>query len=370
MKNMWDFKTLDNMDDSLRSDHLAKAEVSHVFYHPLLMRAWMDTYTPLRNLTPITVSATDADGNRALLPLVLWKHSWKQGWVKSIVPVGYSDYDYHDPLFLRKPSETELESFWKELFCFLKPYGADEVLLSDMRTEVTGGGKGWTEKDICPNKNLQGMTSEDDLMAFLSTKQRGDIRRQMRRLGEMGELTLREYGSADEVPEKLWTQFMESHRKKWPNAYKAPGFHRRLLEYCSADGPVHFSALMVGDTPVAWHLGFEFRGVYYYYMPCGNVHYRRQSPVKVHLYLLMVRAINRGCSLFDHLRGDEAYKDGWSDGFTHVCFLREEHPSVGFAAKKSLLKLKDMVKNKRQNTPPGLIGTIETGGEVEQLMAA
>lgn len=368
---MWNFKTIDSIDDSLWLDHLMKAEVSHVFYHPQLMKAWMDTYRPLRDLTPITIVATNSDGNKALLPLVLWKHNWKQGWVRSIVPVGYSDYDYHDPLFMRKPSEAELETFWTELLCFLKPYKADEVALNDMRTEVTGGAGGWKEGDICPNKNLEGMATEEDLLAFFSTNQRGDIRRQMRRLGEMGELTMREYASADEVPEELWTQFMESHRRKWPNAYKAPGFHRRLLDSCSADGPVHFSALMVGDTAVAWHLGFEFRGVYYYYMPCGNADYQRQSPVKVHLYHLMARAIRKGCQNFDHLRGDEAYKDGWSDGFTHVCSLKEEYPSVGLSAKKSLLKLKEIIKNKKQNTPPDrLIFIQKTGGEAEQLMAA
>ena len=367
---MWNFKTIDSIDDSLWLDHLMKAEVSHVFYHPLLMRAWMDTYRPLRDIRPITVVATAGDGNRALLPLVLWRRSWRQGWVRSIVPVGFSDYDYHDPLFLRKPSAEELESFWSELLCFLRPYGADETVLVDMRTEVTGRGDGWTRRDICPNKNLAGMDSEDSLMAFFSTKLRGDIRRQMRRLGETGELTMKEYASADEVPEALWTQFMESHRRKWPQAYKAPGLHRRLLDCCSVDGPVHFSALMAGGTAVAWHLGFEFRGVYYYYMPCGNADYSRQSPVKVHLYHLMARAIGKGCALFDHLRGDEAYKDGWSDGFTHVNTLTERHESIGLAVKTSLLKVKHLVMAMKQNTPPYELNLAqETGSEVEKTAA-
>ncbi len=369
---MWTFDTLDNIDDARWLDFLMKAEVSHVFYHPQIMRVWMDTYRPLRDLTPITIAATGGDGNRALLPLVLWKRSWRQGWVRSVLPVGASDYDYHDPLFLRRPSAEELADFWKGLTDFLKPYGADEIMLSDMRTEVTGGAGGWKEGDICPNKNLEGMDSEDRLMAFFSTKQRGDIRRQTRRLAEMGELTVREYASADEVPEDLWTRFMESHRRKWPRAYKAPGFHRRLLDCCSADGPVHFSALMVGDTPVAWHLGFEFRGVYYYYMPCGNADYRRQSPVKVHLYRLMARAIGKQLAVFDHLRGDEAYKDGWSDGFTHVNTLTVERPSAGFAVKKSLLNIKRMVMTMKQNTPPPyeLNQTPETGSGAVQAMAA
>lgn len=340
---MWKFKRHPEIDNNLWMEQLLKAEVSHVFFHPALMKVWMNTYTPIRSLEPIWLEAQSDGGNIALLPLLLWKRNWRQGFVRSIVPVGYSDYDYHDPLFLHTPTEEELDAFWYELLEYLQPFSADEIVLEGMRTSVIGKSLTWCKGEICPNKDLTSLQTEEQLMEFFSTKQRGDIRRQIRRLSEMGKLTLREFVSGAEVPEKLWEVFMDAHSRKWPNAYKAPGFHKRLLSCCSTSGPVHFSALMVGDTAVAWHLGFEFCGRYYYYMPCGNPDYLRQSPVKVHLYLLMVRAMQRGCKIFDHLRGDEVYKNGWSDGFTYVNTLTAKKSSVSYAMKNILLKSNSLI---------------------------
>ena len=42
--------------------------------------------------------------------------NWKQVFMKSIVSVGYSDYDYHDPLFSKMISDDEKEAFWVDLF--------------------------------------------------------------------------------------------------------------------------------------------------------------------------------------------------------------------------------------------------------------
>ena len=181
-------------------------------------------------------------------------------------------------------------------------------------------------------------------MAFFGTKLRGDIRRQIRRLGEMGTLRFVEYASVKDIPENLFEQFMEAHRQKWPNAYKAPHFHERLVAACGVDGPIHFSVMMLDETPIAWHLGFEYQGVYYYYMPAGNPEYLKQSPVKIHLYHLILRAIEKGYTLYDHLRGDETYKSGWSDGFKYVNDLAVISSSVSSKIKHGILNLKALIR--------------------------
>jgi CelD/BcsL family acetyltransferase involved in cellulose biosynthesis len=181
-------------------------------------------------------------------------------------------------------------------------------------------------------------------MAFLGTKLRGDIRRQIRRLGEMGELRFVEYASVNDVPSGLFELFMEAHRLKWPHAYKAPHFHERLVAACGLNGPIHFSAMMLDDTPIAWHMGFEWQGVYYYYMPAGNPDYLKQSPVKLHLYHLILRAIERGYTLYDHLRCDETYKSGWSDGLQYVNNKTIHSGSVPSKIKHGFLKLKALIR--------------------------
>ena len=227
---------------------------------------------------------------------------------------------------------------------FLKQYNADEILIVGIRTESIDSKHQWQKREICPNLCLTDMNSDDDLLSFFSTKLRGDIRRQIRRLGEMGHLQYVQYGSSDEVPVEIWNQFLEAHSKKWPNAYKAPGFHEKLLKKCALNGPVHFSTLMVDNTPIAWHLGFEYNGVYYYYMPAGNSQYATQSPGKIHLYYLMSKAIRENFRLYDHLRGDETYKSGMSNGCTYVNTLIVTNSSLGSLLKHYVLKLRKIIK--------------------------
>ena len=340
---MWTFFVLEPGVFRQRLEAGMRSADSHVFFHPTLVRVWMDTYSPIRKLSSIPIEARSTSGNSALLPLVLWRRNWRQGFVNSIVPVGYSDYDYHDPLFSHSPSVEELKAFWSELSEFLRQFGADEIRLDGIRSDMVGDSEAWRRDEICPNMDISAFKDGEQLLGSFSTKLRGDIRRQIRRLNEIGELHLVEYASGSEVPEEVWKTFMEFHSRKWPNAYKAPGFHRRLMECCSLDGPVHFSTLMAGDRHVAWHLGFEHNGVYYYYMPCGNPEFSKQSPVKVHLYYLMARAIAKGLTQFDHLRGDETYKEGWSDGSTFVNSLLIENPSVTYNAKKLIIYFKSLI---------------------------
>ena len=348
---MWKFDIIKEWDKVWSEEHLHawnellnQSPTSHVFFHPIVAKIWVDTYMPLRNLTPIFIWGESTNGNRAFLPLVLWRKDWKGAFLHSIIPVGYSDYDYHDPLFVNSPDDDELVAYWEELISQLQIYRADEVLLSGFRDRCVVSNDSWKQGEICPSLDLTKIDSEEALMTFFGTKLRGDIRRQIRRLGEMGTLRFVEYASVKDMPDGLFEQFMEAHRLKWPHAYKAPHFHERLVAACGLNGPIHFSAMMIDDTPIAWHMGFEWQGVYYYYMPAGNPDYLKQSPVKIHLYHLILRAIEKGYTLYDHLRGDETYKSGWSDGLQYVNNKTIHSGSVPSKIKHGILNLKDLIR--------------------------
>lgn len=344
---MWKFYVIKTWDSVWSEEHLSewsnllsKSPTSHVFFHPMVAQIWVDTYMPLRKLTPIFVWGESQDGNKAFLPLVLWKRDWKGAFLRSIIPVGYSDYDYHDPLFLIAPREEVLTSFWNELLRTLEAYNADEILLSGFRDRCVLSDGIWTQGEICPSLDLTNITSEEELLSFLGSNLRGDIRRRMRRLGEMGELHFVEYASFKDIPDGLFEQFMEAHRQKWPHAYKAPHFHEHLVASCGIDSPIHFSVMMLNNQPISWHLGFDFQQGYYYYMPAVNLEYQKLSPGKIHIYHLMLRAIEKGYTLYDHLRGDETYKSGWSDGCQYVNDRIVHSGSVPSRIKHGLIKLK------------------------------
>lgn len=202
----------------------------------------------------------------------------------------------------------------------------------------------WKKGEICPNLDILKLPEEEALMKFFKISLRGDLRRQIRRLTEeLGELALIEYTSFDEIPPETFETFMHHQRLRWPNAYKAPYFHENLLKSGLKAECVHFSVLMAGNTEVAWHLGFEWNGRYYYYMPAGNQKYLKFSPVKVHLFYLVKRAIDRNLEVFDHLRGEENYKQGWSDGHQYVNTLTIIADNPISKIKNRLVNLKNKI---------------------------
>lgn len=273
----WNFEILKQVNGSWPSaamdewHELAEAGVcSHVFFHPAMVKAWLETYKPLRHIKPLMIRADNGD-NVALLPMVLWHRNWKNAFQKAIVPVGYSDFDYHDPLFRNHPSEHSLSEYWDGLIKFIDANFKYDTFTTDGITDsLTAPSQNWQQGEICPLLNLNDIHSEEELMSFFKTSLRGDIRRQMRRLEEIGSLKLTEYHSFDEVPQETFAKFMEQHTLRWPKAYKAPHFHENLLRYGLNAGVVHFSVLSAGEHEIAWHLGFTHRGRFYYYMPAGN----------------------------------------------------------------------------------------------------
>lgn len=318
-------------------------ECSHVFFHPAMVKAWLETYQPLRNIEPFIIRATDGD-NVALMPMVLWHKNWKNAFQKAIVPVGYSDFDYHDPLFLHRPSEQSLAEYWKGLIKFIAANFRYDTFSTDGITDsLTTSNLNWRQGEICPLLNLTDIHSEEELMSFFKTSLRGDIRRQMRRLEEIGSLKLTEYRSFDEIPPETFAKFMEQHTLRWPGAYKAPHFHENLLRHGLDAGVAHFSVLSAGEHEIAWHLGFTHRGRFYYYMPAGNRDFLKHSPTKIHLFFLVRRAVEMGYAVYDHLRGEETYKSGWSNAAQHVNSLTLESEELTSKIKHNILNMRRLI---------------------------
>lgn len=337
---MWKFNISHNWEEAIAECGQIEG---HVFFTPELVKAWVQTYAPLRDIRPVTVTGESKDGNRLALPMVLWRRNWKNAFERWLVPVGYSDFDYHDALLLRPlPS---YDGFWDELLSFLEANVDFDVMTTDGILNP-GTPQDWKEGEICPRLELGDIPDDDALMRFFKTSLRGDIRRQMRRLGELGTVKLKEFHSWEEVPKATFETFMRHHSLRWPNAYKAPHLHENLMKYGLPSGRVHFSVLKAGETEVAWHLGFEHRGRFYYYMPAGHADFRKFSPVKVHLYLLVRRAVENGLDVFDHLRGEENYKDGWSNAYSSLSVKTLYSDNLSSKLKHDLNKLKRLI------TPP------------------
>lgn len=343
---MWSFEIISDWNQGLNlcGEFYNSAPESHVFAHPALLDAWRKTYLPIRNLKPYFVTGVDDCGHRMIMPLTLWHKNWKNALVKALVPVGHSDFDYHNPIFTEPITEVNKECFWSEFSNFISTnISYDYFSIEGITDQLSLEGKKWKKDEICPALNLIDINSEADLFSFFKTSLRGDIRRQIRRLEEIGSLGMKEYSNWEDIPHETFEAFMYNHSLRWPRAYKAPHFHENLLREGLQIGVVHFSVLMAGDTEVAWHLGFEDKGRFYYYMPAGNQEYLKSSPVKVHLFLLVRRAVEKGYKLYDHLRGEENYKSGWSNESQYVNTISSSKDGTMTNLKRILLKSRGII---------------------------
>jgi CelD/BcsL family acetyltransferase involved in cellulose biosynthesis len=312
---------------------------SHVFFHPGLCMAWLETYKAFRNLKPLFCIAK-YEHTTVFLPLVLWKKNWKNAFQKMVIPVGYSDFDYHDPLIVTKNNKTiSYVLFLENLLDELKSK------IHFDKIDINGLKKGdsnlvFEEKDIAPYADISLFSDNEQYLNTLKTKLRGDLRRQIRRLSEQGTLSMVSR-SASNILDVDLSEFLKQHSKRWPNAYKAPRFHENIFKFGLNKGVVHFSELKVNDEIISWHLGFMDDTTFYYYMPATNGRWQKYSPGKVHLLMLVNNAIELKLQVFDHLRGNENYKNGWAQNLQKLYKLEYHSKGLSSKIKKQLIGLKN-----------------------------
>lgn len=287
----------------------------NVFFHPSVLKAWTDACRLIYDMQPVYCIA-EKDGITIFLPLVIWKRNWKNGFVRMLVPAGYPDFDYHDPVVTGRATAEMIESFWAMILNDLSANGQlrfDEALLCGMHR--AGGAHGWREEgDVCPYNDL---TRYPDFPAFfgsLKKSMRKDIERQRKRLMEVGRVSFRVFERHEsEQALAVLPQFLDLHSQRWPQAFKLQGFHEGLVRGALPEGILHFSEIMLDNRTISCHLGFSYQSRFHYYMPVFLDEFGNYSPGKIHLSFLMEEAYRQGLGIFDFLRGTEGYKKEWAN---------------------------------------------------------
>jgi CelD/BcsL family acetyltransferase involved in cellulose biosynthesis len=295
---------------------------AHVFFHPALAKAWIETYLPLRDLHPCFLIAESAD-HTVFLPLVLWHRNWKNAFQWLLIPVGCPDYDYHDPIVVGVKFTFTVDSFWRQFEQELRktsPVKFDRLALDGIRKSLApssinmGNNMNWTRSTVCPWIDLSKFKSPEEFLPSLRTSLRQDLRRQQRRISETGEIQFLVFTEATEVEaQQELSAFLIAHKRRWPMAYKAPHFHELLIKFGLPAKIVHFSTLRINGNALAWHLSFIYRDRIYSYMPAQEEAFGNLSPGKVLLLKCIEDSIARRLNVYDFLRGEESYKSIWTD---------------------------------------------------------
>jgi CelD/BcsL family acetyltransferase involved in cellulose biosynthesis len=322
------------------------SENAHVFFHPAMVRAWVDTYMPIRDIRPMFCIVTQGE-TTIFLPLVLWHKNWKNAFVRSIVPVGYADFDYHDPI-VSGDTLISWELFWNEFFKEVESTWGndfDTIETDGIRKNSIGSSINWQEGEVCPYIDLSPFSSGDEFLQSLKKNLRQDTKRRVRRMEESGECKF-EVFDPDELEAALKTlpDLLHHHTLRWPNAYKAPNFHENLVRALLPAGLLHFSRIILNGKTISWRIGFMYRSKYYSYMPAFDIEYNQFSPGKVHLFYCIEDAIKRDILIYDQLRGAELYKNEWTQTVDAVWTYQQTNTKPISKFKTSLIELKNAVQ--------------------------
>jgi CelD/BcsL family acetyltransferase involved in cellulose biosynthesis len=164
-----------------------------------------------------------------------------------------------------------------------------------------------------------GRSWEEFYKARRSSETRKKERKQLRRLGELGEMRFIDVGDEDEIARTIETLMQQKSkafaRMGVEDLFARPGHRAFWLDVTATlRGVTHVSRLDVGSTIAATSLGLTHRGCYYLVLSSyhdGEV--MRFGPGRAHLHELLRRAIEHDIRDFDFTIGDEPYKRDWAD---------------------------------------------------------
>ncbi|HET9722214.1 MAG TPA: GNAT family N-acetyltransferase [Actinomycetota bacterium] len=154
--------------------------------------------------------------------------------------------------------------------------------------------------------------SYDQYLAGLPSKLRHEIKRKARKLETEGGPYRVSVAQRDTLEEHL-DRFVELHRtSEGPKGvFMQPGmeiFFRRLGEAFLPRGIFNLTFIEVGGEKIAGTIGFRHEGTFYLYNSAFDRAWQHLSPGMVLVAEDIRIAIEAGCSGFDLLKGDYAYK--------------------------------------------------------------
>lgn len=334
-QDVWDSAVVDRWQALIN-----KVDNPHVFATPSLVRAWWLACKNIIEVDPCFLLATSAGGAVVFIPLVIVKHGIRNACLRTLQPAGHAEYDYHDPI-AQGLAADHWPHFWQSFVDEInKRWGGtfERAVLNGLRISPHIGGA--EVSDRSPYISIGHFSSADEFLASLGKSLRGDIRRQLRRLEEVGPVSFRVLQPDETDVALTWlSEILAQHAEKWPNSYKLPGFHAALVREALPAGLLHLSELKVGDAVVSRHLGFFYRRRFYWYMPVYDPTYQTYSPGKLHLYFCAIDAIGKGGEVFDLLRGEEDYKRQWTGQSRELYEVSWRGSSLGSALRLTLVEL-------------------------------
>lgn len=147
----------------------------------------------------------------------------------------------------------------------------------------------------------------DEYIEMLSAKQRHEVRRKLRRLGEAGEIDYDIEGDPRESMELFLRLFRANREDKAAfMTAQMESFFKSIAE-TMAD-TLRLGVLKIDTLPVATVMCFDYRDVVYLYNSAYDARYDSLSVGAISKALCIQNSIQMGRKRFDFLKGAEVYK--------------------------------------------------------------
>jgi CelD/BcsL family acetyltransferase involved in cellulose biosynthesis len=287
---------------------------------------WQQHVGDLRGTRPAIVLGRDAHG---ALVLILPLGIETQGPIRRLTWLGSDLCDYNAPLIARDfwRHVGDFAALWCEAQRLLQSNPRlrfDFVDLQKMAETVDGERNPLLSLSTQRNASSAHVATlsgswDEFYKAKRSSETRKKERKQLRRLGELGDVRFIDVSDKPEIARTIETLMQQKSkafvRMGVEDLFARPGYRAFWLDVAATlRGVTHVSRLDVGATIAATSLGLTHSGCYYLVLSSyhdGEV--MRFGPGRAHLHELLRHAIEHGIRDFDFTIGDEPYKRDWAD---------------------------------------------------------
>jgi CelD/BcsL family acetyltransferase involved in cellulose biosynthesis len=308
------------------AEHAWKTFQNDAYYHSFQQYEWQynwyHEFGQALKIDPYILLVEDeVQGFVLLLPLGIQR---KRG-LHILTWLGGRVTDYHAPLvqkgFAENATPVAFYLIWKQVLQMLPPF--DAIHFKKQPGKIGDQANPFLELNVqkyavCYSTELTSNWNEF-YQYQVKGKIRADSRRQKKRLGEFGKLQFLIAKSPEEI--KLLTDKMiDQKRRRYEETNVADmfadnlfrEFYHRVAEKMVPNGNIHLSALKVGDTFLAIHLGLVSKQRFYYLMPTfeGGA-WRKFSAGRLLMEYLIEWCIQNEIRTFDFTIGAESYKQDW-----------------------------------------------------------
>jgi CelD/BcsL family acetyltransferase involved in cellulose biosynthesis len=296
-----------------------------VFYTPEFIYSWYEAYS---NNDVLIVTVEDEMGKLLLVaPLV----KCNDGWLRI---AGYKRADYNAILFdSDKPHAFNyflewitVNNFKLELTNVHAANKTNQLFVTPFETDKHKWLRYQLLKYLSPNLFTIIKTKKD--CPYINVSNAGDVltkinqsksnQQRIAALSKLGALSYKYTHHKKEI-EAILPVLFDMHITEWAAKQEKSLFLEKsnqlfyqLLSQNLSEGQVRLDMLYLDEKIVAMHFGFENTDTVYYYKPCYDLTYKKNSTGGVLLNFLIKSTLESG-KTFDFLKGAEAYKNQYTN---------------------------------------------------------